>query len=78
MANFSPSSILVTLVIFAIVFSPPLPSEAARLTHRELSGKLSCGGCDVCCEPPPHGSCCRCCGSQINTQSGTESPCGCH
>ncbi|CAK9165321.1 unnamed protein product [Ilex paraguariensis] len=76
MASFSPKSTLVTLMIFAIVFSPMLSSEAARFTHRELLQRPPlCPAC-VCCEPPPPGSCCRCCAttSPISFQSETQTP----
>ncbi|KAJ9179276.1 hypothetical protein P3X46_011085 [Hevea brasiliensis] len=75
MANDSLKSVLVALFIFAMVLSPMMPCEAARLSHRDLlqRGRPICPAC-VCCTPPPPGSCCRCCASPIETQSANGSP----
>ncbi|KAG8380044.1 hypothetical protein BUALT_Bualt07G0152600 [Buddleja alternifolia] len=72
------SSIMMTFVLFAFVLSPFLQtSEAARFTivQEVLATRLICPAC-VCCEPPPHGSCCRCCAtsSPIAIQSNNGSP----
>ncbi|KAH7565359.1 hypothetical protein JRO89_XS09G0195000 [Xanthoceras sorbifolium] len=68
-AGNSARSVLVTLLIFAMVFSPMLlPSEAARnpavhgingVTGKKLPPILYCPHC-VCCEPAPPGQCCKC------------------
>ncbi|KAL5755886.1 hypothetical protein ACOSQ2_020632 [Xanthoceras sorbifolium] len=64
-AGNSARSVLVTLLIFAMVFSPMLlPSEAARNPAVHVTGKnlppiLYCPHC-VCCEPAPPGQCCKC------------------
>ncbi|KDP40831.1 hypothetical protein JCGZ_24830 [Jatropha curcas] len=54
MAANSLKSVLVTLFIFAMVLSPAIPSEAARLNHRDLLQTTTrppiCPAC-VCCEP---------------------------
>ncbi|XP_019057775.1 PREDICTED: uncharacterized protein LOC104810546 [Tarenaya hassleriana] len=65
-------SIFLAIFIFSLLFLPLSPSDAAR-TPRIPTGSIStkrpiCPAC-VCCEPPPLGSCCRCCPSPIQTQS---------
>ncbi|KAL0341949.1 UNVERIFIED_CONTAM: hypothetical protein Scaly_1857500 [Sesamum calycinum] len=58
-------SIVSTLVVFAFVLSPILPTcDASRVTvvQEVLATRPICPAC-VCCEPPPPGSCCRCCAS---------------
>ncbi|GFZ04221.1 hypothetical protein Acr_16g0008450 [Actinidia rufa] len=69
----SASSVLVTLFLFALVFSPVLQSEAARFTQRELLQGPICPAC-VCCEPPPPGECCPCCSTPVETSSETGTP----
>ncbi|OAY36566.1 hypothetical protein MANES_11G030700v8 [Manihot esculenta] len=75
MATNSLKSVLVAVFIFAMVLSPMMPGEAARLGHRDLlqTRRPICPAC-VCCIPPPPGSCCSCCASPIQTQSTTGSP----
>ncbi|KAL5822662.1 hypothetical protein ACOSQ4_020562 [Xanthoceras sorbifolium] len=61
-------SVLVTLLIFAMVFSPILPCQAVRFTAAHgINGvmrikkppTLYCIHC-VCCAPAPPGQCCKC------------------
>ncbi|KAL1829252.1 hypothetical protein DCAR_0208583 [Daucus carota subsp. sativus] len=68
-------STLLPLFLLAMVLSPALPAEAARLPHRELlGGGALCVAC-VCCTRPPPGKCCaKCCASPIVDQSRTASP----
>ncbi|KAF3450661.1 hypothetical protein FNV43_RR06750 [Rhamnella rubrinervis] len=63
-AGKSTSSILVTVLIFAMILSPMTTCEAARSPKPE---RPICPAC-VCCEPAPKGSCCRCCAAPIVTQ----------
>ncbi|KAJ0076423.1 hypothetical protein Patl1_33933 [Pistacia atlantica] len=64
------SSVLVTLFIFVVVFSPMLSCEASRFTpfngvHRD---RLYCPQC-VCCAPAKPGKCCPCfCGGNLPTK----------
>ncbi|KAM3267897.1 hypothetical protein P3S67_031882 [Capsicum chacoense] len=74
MAMNSQNTILATIIIFMLVLSPIVPSNANGLTRREVLVRRSiCPAC-VCCQPPPPGSCCSCCASPINTQSHNGSP----
>ncbi|EEF46349.1 uncharacterized protein LOC8281613 [Ricinus communis] len=75
MATNSLKSSFVTFLVFAMILSPIIPSEAARLNHRDLlqTRPPICPAC-VCCAPPPPGSCCRCCASPIVTESTNGSP----
>ncbi|KAK9281136.1 hypothetical protein L1049_004029 [Liquidambar formosana] len=70
-AGNSPRSVLVTLLIFALVFSPMLPCDSVRVSH--LGSGPICPAC-VCCTPAPAGSCCDCCATPIETQSESGSP----
>ncbi|KAG9130808.1 hypothetical protein Leryth_021986 [Lithospermum erythrorhizon] len=57
------TSMLVTIIFFTLISCPILQTEATRFqnTYKEtLVKRPICPAC-VCCEPPPHGSCCRCC-----------------
>ncbi|KAK1568301.1 hypothetical protein Q3G72_022810 [Acer saccharum] len=68
-AGNSARSVLVSLLIFAMVFSPMLlPCEAARFTdvhgingvmRKKTPPTVYCLDC-VCCEPAPPGQCCKC------------------
>ncbi|KAK4837028.1 hypothetical protein QYF36_002237 [Acer negundo] len=68
-AGNSARSVLVSLLIFAMVFSPMLlPCEAARFTdvhgingmmRKKIPPTVYCLDC-VCCEPAPPGQCCKC------------------
>ncbi|XP_065868970.1 uncharacterized protein [Euphorbia lathyris] len=67
MASSSMKSVLVTLFIFAMVLSPIMQTQAARLNTRDLlqtDEPIFCPAC-VCCSPPPHGSCCECCAEPV-------------
>ncbi|EEF46348.1 conserved hypothetical protein [Ricinus communis] len=67
MASSSLKSFLVTLFIFAMVLSPMIPSEAARMNQRDLlqtNEPIFCPAC-VCCSPPPPGQCCDCCATPV-------------
>ncbi|TXG68777.1 hypothetical protein EZV62_003712 [Acer yangbiense] len=67
-ASNSTRSMLVTLLIFAMVFSPILPCQAVRFTpvhgingvmRTKTPQTVYCPQC-VCCEPAPPGQCCKC------------------
>ncbi|KAK2654573.1 hypothetical protein Ddye_014429 [Dipteronia dyeriana] len=63
-ASNSTRSMLVTLLIFAMVFSPILPCQAIRFTPvHGINGvmriMIPCLRCK-CCEPGPPGHCCKC------------------
>ncbi|GLU22344.1 hypothetical protein SLE2022_384250 [Rubroshorea leprosula] len=75
MAANSLRSILVTLVVFALVFSPLLPCDAVRITSPGFFGpkRPICPAC-VCCQAAPPGSCCSCCASTVGPESQNESP----
>ncbi|WCJ39675.1 hypothetical protein M5689_020646 [Euphorbia peplus] len=65
MANSSLKFVLVTFFIFAMVLSPIIPTEAARMNTRGLLQKTGgdsvvCPLCVKCCSPAPPGSCCDC------------------
>ncbi|KAJ0007913.1 hypothetical protein Pint_29546 [Pistacia integerrima] len=61
------SSVLVTLFIFVVVFSPMLSCEAARFTNGFHRHGLYCPQC-VCCAPAKPGKCCPCfCGGTLST-----------
>ncbi|KAL1829251.1 hypothetical protein DCAR_0208580 [Daucus carota subsp. sativus] len=64
MASWNPKSIVVALFLLAIVISPALPCEAARLPHRGIlqndDGPV-CIACECCAPPPSPDKCCICC-----------------
>ncbi|EOA38845.1 hypothetical protein CARUB_v10011193mg [Capsella rubella] len=70
----SSSIILLSVLVLALVFSPTLPCQAARV-HLDVEGHWLrrpppppirfCPAC-ACCAPAPKGSCCPCRCTNIN------------
>ncbi|XP_022954010.1 uncharacterized protein LOC111456398 [Cucurbita moschata] len=73
--KFTPTSIFVTVLVFAMVLSPTTIStvNATRVLLQQVNRPPICPAC-VCCEPAPAGSCCRCCATPIQTSSQSGSP----
>ncbi|EOA36381.1 hypothetical protein CARUB_v10010790mg [Capsella rubella] len=73
MAFQSGKFIFLKLFIFSLLLLPLSQSKATRIYNRIPRAPIGprrpiCPTC-VCCEPPPLGSCCRCCASPIVTQT---------
>ncbi|CAH8255341.1 unnamed protein product [Arabidopsis lyrata] len=60
-------TLLLSVLVLSLVFSPTLPCQAARV-HLDVEGRMLlrapvpirfCPAC-ACCAPAPKGSCCPC------------------